>query len=107
VVVKRLNDIGFLDIRGAHTHAEVEVPLIRFRPESSTIPFSVQGTNIHLDMSLPIWHSQNAFGTPNTSRFGKVDDLRLRGSYLYYANPSPDHVESLTLFILVSRYLSF
>lgn len=89
----------FLEVFGTETRAEMELPLIRFRPESSTIPFSVQGSGLRLHMHMPIWHTQNAFGTTRTAELGKVDKLHLRGSYLFYAEPSPDHVESLTLFI--------
>ena len=93
---------GLLDINGTRIYAEVEVPLIRFRPESSTIPFSVQGTDLALNMFMPNWHTQNTFGGLTATQIGKVDKLRLRGSYLYYAEVTPEHVECLTLFIYVS-----
>lgn len=96
---------GLLEIRGARTYAEVEVPLIRFRPESSTIPFSVQGSDLALLMHMPEWHTHSTFGNQNTAQFAKVGKLRLRGSYLYYAEPTPEHVECITLFIYVSMTL--
>lgn len=96
---------GLLEIRGARTYAEVEVPLIRFRPESSTIPFSVQGSDIALLVHMPEWHTHSTFGNQNTAQFAKVGKLRLRGSYLYYAEPTPEHVECITLFIYVSMTL--
>jgi len=95
---------GLLDITGTRVYAEVEVPLIRFRPESSTIPFSVQGTDLALNMFMPTWHTQNTFGGVTATQIGKVDKLRLRGSYLYYADVTPEHVECLTLFIYVSFF---
>jgi len=55
-------------------------------------------------MDLPRWqtHNQNSFGNDRLHNLGKAQDLHLRGSYLYFSEVHPDHVEALTLFIDVS-----
>lgn len=85
------------------------MPLIRYRPESSTIPFTVEGENVLLTMDLPRWqtHNQNSFGAECLHNVGKIQKLNLCGSYLYFSEVHPDHVEVLSLAIDVSiRYAS-
>lgn len=99
--------LAFLNICGPRIEGQVEVPLIRYRPESSTIPFSINAENLIFTMDLPRWqtHNQNSFGNDRLHNLGKVQDLHLRGSYLYFSEVHPDHVEALTLSIDVSGRL--
>jgi hypothetical protein len=82
----------------------VEVPLIRYRPESSTIPFTVEGEDVLITMDLPRWqtHSQASFGADCLHNVGKIRQLHVRGSYLYFSEVHPDHVEALSMSIDVS-----
>lgn len=110
-----LNDFNIVDdpadlerncilfLQGPEVLAEVEIPLIRYRPESTTIPFSIKGTDLNLSMHLPNWHTHHSFATERTRDFGKVGSLGLRGSYLYYSSAHPDHTETLTLFFELSQ----
>lgn len=84
------------------------MPLIRYRPESSTIPFTVEGEDVLLTMDLPRWqtHSQTSFGAECLHNLGKIRQLHLRGSYLYFSEVHPDHVEALSMAINVSIHRS-
>lgn len=100
---------AFVNICGPKLKGGVEVPLIRYRPESSTIPFSVEGDDVLLTMDLPRWetHNQNSFGSECLHNVGKIKILKVRGSYLYFSEVHPDHVEALNLTIDVSWGNSF
>lgn len=100
---------AFVNICGPKLKGGVEVPLIRYRPESSTIPFTVEGDDVLLTMDLPRWqtHNQNSFGSECLHNVGKINKLKVRGSYLYFSEVHPDHVEALNLAIEVSRRYTF
>lgn len=53
-------------------------------------------------MSLPSWSSHSSFGTPRTRDIGSIGLLLLSGSYLFFSETDPDHVETLTMDFLVS-----
>lgn len=98
-----LDNNCILYLTGPQVTAEVEIPLIRFRPESTTIPFNIAGSDLSLSISLPKWHTHRSFATERTHDFGKVGSLALRGSYLYYASVDPEHTETLSLFFELNQ----
>jgi hypothetical protein len=100
-VLTAIHCSALLTLQGSTLSSDIEIPAIRFRPESTTIPFFVQAPDVRLSMTLPGWHTQSSFGTPDTCNIGKIGSLEVRGSYLYYTQVAPDHVETLNLTIKV------
>ncbi len=74
---------------------------MRYRPESTTIPFDVTSSDVHLTMSVPTFHTQHTFGTGESKAIGKIGSLDVQGSYLYYNRVESDHAETLSLTISV------
>ncbi|GMK54228.1 hypothetical protein CspeluHIS016_0108140 [Cutaneotrichosporon spelunceum] len=89
---------AFLDIKGPRLDAYVAVASTRYRPEFSVVPFTVDAKNAIVELSLPSWDTHRSFGTPSLE-VGRIGDVRVSGSYRYYARPQPDHVEKLELHI--------
>lgn len=58
--------------------------------------------NAHVELSLPSWDTHRSFGEPSLE-VGRIGDVRVSGSYRYYARPSPDHVEKLKLHLEAER----
>ncbi|BEI81360.1 hypothetical protein CcaverHIS002_0205200 [Cutaneotrichosporon cavernicola] len=90
---------AFLDIKGPRLDAYVAVASTRYRPEFSVVPFTVDAKNAVIELSLPSWDTHRSFGTPPSVEVGRIGDIRVSGSYRYYARPQPDHVEKLELHI--------
>jgi hypothetical protein len=76
--------------------AYVAVASTRYRPEFSVVPFTVDAKNAVVELSLPSWDTHRSFGAPSLE-VGRIGDIRVSGSYRYYARPQPDHVEKLKL----------
>ncbi|WWD06286.1 hypothetical protein V865_004376 [Kwoniella europaea PYCC6329] len=68
----------------------------QYRPESSTVPFSVSLSDARVELCVPKWDTHRAFGS-DVTEIGKIGDLTAKGSYLYYSIPKPDHQETLDL----------
>ncbi|WVQ94212.1 hypothetical protein IAU59_001290 [Kwoniella sp. CBS 9459] len=67
-----------------------------YRPELSTVPFSVSLSDARVELCVPKWDTHRAFGD-DTIEIGKIGELAAKGSYLYYSSPRPDHQETLNL----------
>ena len=67
----------------------------------SVIPFSVTGSPINVDLNLPSWNTNTILGTPEILSVGQIGELRLDGSYTYFADVRPDNVDCLRLSIMV------
>ncbi|KLT40822.1 hypothetical protein CC85DRAFT_287095 [Cutaneotrichosporon oleaginosum] len=89
---------AFMDIKGPRMDAYVAVASTRYRPEFSVVPFTVDAKNAIVELSLPSWDTHRTYGTPSLE-VGRIGDIRVSGSYRYYARPQPDHVEKLKLHI--------
>ncbi|PFH51536.1 hypothetical protein AMATHDRAFT_74889 [Amanita thiersii Skay4041] len=82
---------------GIHIKNKVTIPSNVFRPERTTVPFSVEAPDVTFTLSLPRWNT-NALHVPKDGNtLGKASYVRLDGSYLYYAQVRPDNVEQLNL----------
>ncbi len=90
---------GFLIISAPRLSANVEIPLIRYRPESTTIPFSITAPNVELVMTVPVWHTHYTHVNDRTRTLATIKALDVRGTYLYYSSVAPDHVETLNMVV--------
>ncbi|OCF34831.1 hypothetical protein I316_03376 [Kwoniella heveanensis BCC8398] len=87
---------AFLDVYGPRLDSFVAVASTQYRPEFSTVPFSVHLSDARVELCVPKWDTHRAFGD-DTIEIGKIGDITAKGSYLYYSVPRPDHQETLNL----------
>ncbi|WVR03135.1 hypothetical protein IAU60_000125 [Kwoniella sp. DSM 27419] len=87
---------AFMDVYGPRIDAFVAVASTQYRPESSTVPFSVSLSDARVELCVPKWDTHRAFGE-ETIEIGKIGLVTAKGSYLYYSAPRPDHQETLNL----------
>ncbi|WWC67272.1 uncharacterized protein I206_101180 [Kwoniella pini CBS 10737] len=87
---------AFMDVYGPRLDAYVAVTSTQYRPEMSTVPFSVSLSDARVELCVPKWDTHRAFG-PEVLEIGKIGKLTAKGSYLYYAIPKPDLQETLDL----------
>lgn len=67
----------------------------------------MEASKLKASMSLPLWSTNNSFGTERTKDLGTFGIMDVTGSYLFFAETDPDHVETLTIDLLVSSALFF
>ena len=94
---------ALLTTRGSSLHSLVEIPSIKYRPEVTTIPFSVESADkLGLWLTFPKWNTRAAHATNQLTEIGCLSSLRLDGSYRYHATASPSFVDRLKLNIYVT-----
>lgn len=91
------------DFYGPRLDAFVAVSATQYRPEFSTVPFSVEARDIRVDIGLPTWDTHRGEGGSQDIEIGKIGDLSVAGAYRYYSEPRPEHQENLTLNLEVSQ----
>ncbi|KAH7100701.1 hypothetical protein BKA62DRAFT_705412 [Auriculariales sp. MPI-PUGE-AT-0066] len=99
---------ALLDLSGASLTTELVISGEVFRPERSTIPFSIQAPDVSLALTLPKWNTHAVFATPSTTDIGRIGLLQLDGTFAYYADTrwdptAPELVDKLTLDIRLQR----
>jgi len=74
-----------------------------FRPQCSKVEFTVEtvsktngGGMLELGVRTPIWNTWNC-SLKQQESLGKVGQVKLKGSYEFYANTSPDLIDTLNL----------
>lgn len=77
------------------------IPSNVYRPESTTIPFSLDVPNVSLKLSLPRWNTNALHAPKDGNTLAKVGSFRLEGSYMYFAEVHEEHIERLQLMIMV------
>jgi hypothetical protein len=86
----------------------VEIPSIKYRPEVTTIPFSIESADkLGLWLTFPKWNTRAAHATDQLTEIGRLSSLRLDGSYQYHATAKPAYVDRLKLNIYVIIYFLF
>jgi hypothetical protein len=90
------------DFYGPRLDAYIAVSATQYRPEFSVIPFSVEAQDIRVDLGVPPWDTHRGVDGSQDVEIGKIGHLSLDGSYRFYAEPKPDHQETLALHVEVS-----
>lgn len=75
----------------------------RYRPDFSTVPFTVDAKDVLVNIRLPSWDTHRTFNLDPSVEVGRVGDIAVSGSYRYYAHPSPEHQEKLKLYLSAER----
>jgi hypothetical protein len=98
---------ALLTARGTRLQNITEIPSDTFRPESTTIPFSVEIPDVSLNLSLPRWNTWALHAPKDGHNLAKVRVLKLDGFFRYFSEVREDNVEQLKLTITVRRLLPF
>jgi hypothetical protein len=88
---------ALMDIAGPRMEAYVAVGTTQYRPEFTTIPFTVNVDDAVVKMSVPKWDTHRSFANDVNFEVGKIGHVSAKGSYTYYSTPHPDHQEMLVL----------
>ncbi|KAG6849567.1 hypothetical protein H0H93_007348 [Arthromyces matolae] len=91
------DDNALLTLRGAHFKATTDISSCEYRPESTTIPFTIYAPESSINLSLPRWNTNALHAPKSGNSLANLRFLRLDGSYQYFADIHPDHVEMLKL----------
>ncbi|KAF7315604.1 hypothetical protein MIND_00075800 [Mycena indigotica] len=92
---------ALLIARATRLRSVVHIPSDTFRPESTTVPFSIEVPDIAINLSLPRWNTWALHAPPDGNSIGKARILKFDGSYRYFADVAEGHVEQLKLGITV------
>ncbi|KAF2760497.1 hypothetical protein EJ05DRAFT_509028 [Pseudovirgaria hyperparasitica] len=88
-----LEENNFVILFGRQLHGEVTIPLDRFCPAQSEIPFDVKGQDLGLDLSMSPRNTLHTFvRSPHVARLGNI---RMRGSHSYFTTTAPNLTDRL------------
>ncbi|KAI9887219.1 MAG: hypothetical protein M1823_000967 [Watsoniomyces obsoletus] len=90
-----LDDNSFIVARGPRLDANLTIPLNRYRPESTEVPFRLQAKKAWIDLHTPPWKTQAAF--LQSPQIGAIDDIVFAARYKYYAARAPTLNDSFLL----------
>jgi hypothetical protein len=93
----------FLILSGRRLNTKVDIPSMQYKQQTSVISLLIDAPDIGVDITLPEWNTHSSFSLARIGQLGRIGSLLVDGTYLFYAETHPDHVETLTLDILVSR----
>ncbi|KII92575.1 hypothetical protein PLICRDRAFT_134291 [Plicaturopsis crispa FD-325 SS-3] len=96
-LVKEENAI--FTLRGGSFRTDAQIPSDTFRPESTSIPFTLLVPDVTLSLSLPRWNTHSLMNNARGCTIGKARMFRLDGSYRYYSDVSEENVEQLQITI--------
>ncbi|KAJ3826303.1 hypothetical protein F5880DRAFT_1610366 [Lentinula raphanica] len=84
-------------LSGAKFAFETTIPSNVYRPESTTVPFSIDVPDVCLKLSLPRWNTNALHAPKGGNTLARVGSFQMDGSYMYFAEFHEDHVEQLVL----------
>lgn len=88
-----LDDNNFIILGGQLIHAEVGIPLDRFRPVQNEVPFSVVAHHLYLEVCMPPKSTLNAF--VKERQVAHVNEVTLKGSHVAFTETSPNLTDRL------------
>ncbi|XWW95542.1 hypothetical protein V2A60_003503 [Cordyceps javanica] len=74
---------------------EATIPLDRYMPDKSSIPFDIRTETLTLSVRTPQWNTQSAF--LDSSLLGNAEGLVVSGSYQYNSSTSTANTDTLIL----------
>jgi hypothetical protein len=84
----------FVILHGQDLHADVIIPLEKFRPIRNEIEFDVVGRELDLQLCLSPTNTVAAFVGPK--KIALVDEVTLKGSHAYFSQTSRELTDRLT-----------
>ncbi|KAJ6625576.1 hypothetical protein B0H10DRAFT_1782666 [Mycena sp. CBHHK59/15] len=92
---------ALLTVRGTRLKNVTEIPSDSFRPESTTIPFSIEIPDVALNLSLPRWNTYALHAPKDGNNLAIIRVFRADGLYRYFSEVREDHVEQLKLTLTI------
>ncbi|KAF8070507.1 hypothetical protein FPV67DRAFT_1756074, partial [Lyophyllum atratum] len=86
---------ALLTTRGANFIVKTDILSNKYRPESTTIPFSIHMPDASISLSLPRWNTNALHAPKKGNSLANVRFFRIDGSYQYFADVREEHVEQL------------
>ncbi|KAJ7462379.1 hypothetical protein B0H11DRAFT_1923358 [Mycena galericulata] len=92
---------ALLTVRGTRLKNVTEIPSDTFRPESTTIRFSIEIPDVSLNLSLPRWNTWALHAPKDGNSLAKVRVLNADGFYRYFSEVRDDHLEQFKLSLTI------
>ncbi|KAJ7770170.1 hypothetical protein DFH07DRAFT_1004242, partial [Mycena maculata] len=92
---------ALLAVRGIRLKNVTEIPSDTFRPEFTTIAFSIEIPDVSLNLSLPRWNTWALHAPKDGNSLAKVRVFHADGFYRYFPEVRDDHLEQLKLSLTV------
>ncbi|KAH9839543.1 uncharacterized protein C8Q71DRAFT_517238 [Rhodofomes roseus] len=90
-------DNAILALHGMRLSTIVQIPLVKFRPEATTVSFRLEAPDMSIRLTLPRWNTYSLYPTPDRTNVGRIGFLSLDGSYRYHADVREYNVDQLKL----------
>jgi len=84
-------------MRGPTLGTSTTIPSNTFRPESTSIPFTVSAPGLVGNFSLPRWSTHALNAQKDGISLFKTESFNINGSYRFFAEVRDEHVEQLKL----------
>ncbi|KAF5370617.1 hypothetical protein D9758_002040 [Tetrapyrgos nigripes] len=91
---------------GMRCQSIVKIPSNVFRPDSTSVTFSVEIPNVSINLSLPRWNTNALHAPKEGNNLANIGSFSIDGSYLYYSEVHQDNVEQLKL-AFTARNIAF
>ncbi|KAH9858939.1 hypothetical protein C2E23DRAFT_880346 [Lenzites betulinus] len=88
---------ALLTLRGTHLVNGIHMPFTKYQPEATAVSFWLELPDLNVDLTLPRWNMLSLSATPDRSQVGRIGMLNMKGSYRYFADVRPEHVDQLKL----------
>ncbi|KAF9241526.1 hypothetical protein BU15DRAFT_87119 [Melanogaster broomeanus] len=86
-----------VNLRAPRLCTIVTIPSNNYRPEATTISFSVDVPDLFVSISLPKWNTQSLYNHGKEHRILHAGTFRVDGTYHYWAEVHPENLEQLKL----------
>lgn len=93
---------AIVNLQASRLRSMVKIPLNAYRPEASTISFSIEVPKLTGSVSLPKWNTQSLYNLGKDQRALHIGAFRLQGSYYYLSQIRSGNVDQMKLDIFVS-----
>lgn len=90
-----LEDNAYLILKSPLLDSSTCIPIDKYRPPKSVIPFDVRAEEAFLDLHVPPWNTQASF--LKSMSIGRLENLLVEGGYHYNAITSPATTDTLIL----------
>lgn len=90
-----LEDNAYLILKSPLLDSSTCIPIDKYRPPKSVIPFDVRAEELFLDLHVPPWNTQASF--LKSMSIGRLENLVVDGKYHYNAVTSPAVTDTLVL----------
>lgn len=90
-----LEDNAYLILKSPLLDASTCIPLDKYRPPKSVIPFEIRAEEAFLHLHVPPWNTQASF--LKSMSIGRLENLLVDGGYHYNAITSPAATDTLVM----------